>query len=119
MIQKTGCIDCLGMEEFGAISNSFAATEVQKRFGKDPVAREKIMHAVRSAVTRLAGVDDEYAPPAARQHDRRIEPRRTGADDDHVVFKLAVAMVLHWLRHYRPAHVRRTPNRRKVVRLYN
>ena len=95
MIEKTGCVDRLGVNEFRAITNRLTPTEIQKQFGKNPVTGEKIMHAVRCAVARRARIDDQYAATAARQDDRRVEPGRPGADDDHVIVESAVGAVLH------------------------
>lgn len=74
-----------GAEFDTAVGGELLAAQPEQFPRVDAVAGEEAAHRVRGPVARLARVDDEHLPPAARQDQRGAQTRRTTANDDDLV----------------------------------
>jgi len=73
------------------IRRKLLASDLQEFRRRNPVAAEIAVHGVRGGVPWLSRVTHQHAAQTAPQNQRRAEPRRPAADDDHIEKTVALA----------------------------
>src|SRR5687768_11116205 len=69
-----------------AVFHQLFVADLQEIGGEDIIPGEVVVHAMRPAVTVFTGIKQEHLAPASPQHNGSIEPCRTTADNDTILY---------------------------------